>query len=1131
MPDSNDVLGSIRTALGVMQDPVIVTSAALDPPGPAIVYVNDAFCRVSGYDRDEVLGKTPRILQGPSTCPDTLRRLRHDLNSKQSFFGDVINRRKDGSEFAVKCQIVPLHDDDGTVRHWLNIQRDVTDLNTARLGRRVAEDQYRQLVENQPDLICRFLPDTTLTFVNAAYARFLGRAPEALIGRRFVDFLHETDAAAVLDHLSSVTPGEPSWRCERRTIGADGRPRWHLWNDFAFFDDAGGLVSLQSVGTDIEERKETEHALRRKNLLLAAIGRVQSRYLVEHSEHAVFDRLLDDLVTITDSEYGIIGEVLRAKEGRPYLKTYAVTAHAWNAEIRKEFGESIPREMEFYNLETLFGRVIKDRAPVIANEPATDPRGGGMPKGHPKLSAFLGLPFLLGDEIVGMAGIANRPGGYDQDLVDFLEPLLGACAQLIQALRNDRKQKAVEEALQKSARQQTAILNTIPDIAWLKDQDSRLIAVNDAFARACGVTPENVVGRTDLDIWPREMADAYRVDDRVVMRTRRSKRLEERITDSEGNEIWLETIKSPVIGDDGKVIGTSGIARDVTERRRAERALFHEKERAMVTLHSIGDAVITTDAGGAVEYLNPVAETLTGWSKLEARGQPLETVFRVVDESTRQPAPNPVARCLETGKVDGLSEHCVLVSRSGREYAVEDTAAPIRYRDGSVLGAVLVFHDVTDTRRMTRQMAHEASHDPLTDLVNRREFERRLARGLASARTTGAHHALCYLDLDQFKLVNDVAGHAAGDELLKQIRALLAGKFRERDTLARLGGDEFALLLENCSAARAQKICEMLVTTLRDYPFVWQGTTFHIGVSIGVVEVTPDAEGTAQLMSQADVACYAAKENGRNRVHVYRREGAEPPERRARMLRAATLRDCMEKDRFRLFCQPIVPLAEDSGLATRHEFLLRMVDDDGELVWPRAFIPAAERYGLMGAIDRWVIRSAFRHCVDLFGEPGRAEVSINLSAASLEDDTLPSYLAEQFAEFGIPAERVCFEITETAAFRNVEQAKRLLGEIKALGGRVALDDFGSGLSSFASLKSLPVDYLKIDGGFVRDMMVSPVDYAVVKGINEVGHIMGARTIAEYAHCADVLAGLKALGVDCAQGDAIGLPVPASELRD
>ena len=425
------------------------------------------------------------------------------------------------------------------------------------------------------------------------------------------------------------------------------------------------------------------------------------------------------------------------------------------------------------------------------------------------------------------------------------------------------------------------------------------------------------MGKTDFDIWPEHLAHSYRADDREVMRSGKSKRVEERLVDSDGNDSLVETIKTPIVNDRGKVIGTTGIARDVTDRKQAEEALFEEKERALVTLHSIGDAVITTDAKGTVTYLNRVAEGLTGWLSADAQGLSLDTVFRIVDEETRKPVVDPVSRCIGEGRIVGLGNHPVLISREGEEHAIEDTVAPIRGRGARLLGTVLVFHDVTEARRVARQMAHDATHDALTDLVNRREFERRLEHAFVGAKEHDFRHALCYLDLDQFKLVNDTAGHAAGDELLKQVRGLLRGKFRGRDTLARLGGDEFGLLLDNCSVKRAVKIAEMVVATLRDFRFSWKGRTFHIGVSVGVAPVTADAESSAQILAQADVACYAAKERGRNRVRVYQKDGAEPPRQHREILRAATLPGALEEERFRLFSQPIVPLSKDGETPTR----------------------------------------------------------------------------------------------------------------------------------------------------------------------------------------------------------------------
>ena len=454
---------------------------------------------------------------------------------------------------------------------------------------------------------------------------------------------------------------------------------------------------------------------------------------------------------------------------------------------------------------------------------------------------------------------------------------------------------------------------------------------------------------------------------------------------------------------------------------------------------------------------------------------------------------------------------------------------PIRDRDGAVLGAVLVFRDVSETRRLARQLAHEAAHDALTGLVNRREFEQRLERAVASAQRHRLGHALCYFDLDQFKLVNDTAGHAAGDALLKQVRGLLVGKFRERDTLARLGGDEFALLLENCELNEACRIAEGIVAAFREWQFTWAGRAFQIGISAGVVAVTPDCKNAQQLLTEADVACYTAKEQGRNRVYVYRKDGAYPSPHHAQMLMASSLRDALAENQFCLYGQPIVSLSEGNGIRRRYEVLLRMVERDHGIVLPGTFIPAAERYGLMAAIDRWVIENAFRAYDARDGSSDRVEIAINLSGDSLSTDDLAKFVLHQFATHNIRSERVCFEITETAAIQNLDHALQFIGEIKARGGRFALDDFGSGLSSFRYLRELPADYLKIDGSFVCNMSRNAHDRAVVAAINEVGHTLGIDTIAEHAHDAATVRSLRQMGVDYAQGYAFGAPAPLEQL--
>ena len=569
---------------------------------------------------------------------------------------------------------------------------------------------------------------------------------------------------------------------------------------------------------------------------------------------------------------------------------------------------------------------------------------------------------------------------------------------------------------------------------------------------------------------------------------------------------------------------TSGL--DITDRKQAEEILFEEKERAEVTLHSIGDAVITTDIRARVDYLNPVAENLTGWKVEDAIGQSLAHVFRVINEDTRQPVVDPVERCLREGQIIGLANHSLLVRRDGTEYSIDDSAAPIRNRRGEIIGAVLVFHDVTNERRLSRQAAHDAMHDSLTGLINRREFETRLEKALNNTKERNVSHILCYLDLDQFKIVNDTAGHLAGDELLKRVARLLSGLYRQRDTFARLGGDEFGLLLENCQLEQALVIANEMLVRIHEFPFIWEGNSFQLGASIGIVPITADKESVGQLLSQADIACYSAKDLGRNRLYVYESSDSDTVQRHTEIIQAAHMRDAVNRDQFVLYCQPIAELASKGPGFNRYEILLRMVNDEKNLVLPEAFIPSAERYSLMPSIDRWVVRQTFlamsKHQVNHF------QITINLSGNTLDDESLLDYVYKQLNEFSILPRQICFEITETAAIQHLGKARRFIQGFREQGGKIALDDFGSGFSSFHYLKTLPVDYIKIDGGFISDMLTNPRDQAMVEAITQIAHILGIQVIAEYAASPEIIDCLRQMGVESAQGFGVGMPMPVEE---
>ena len=421
------------------------------------------------------------------------------------------------------------------------------------------------------------------------------------------------------------------------------------------------------------------------------------------------------------------------------------------------------------------------------------------------------------------------------------------------------------------------------------------------------------------------------------------------------------------------------------------------------------------------------------------------------------------------------------------------------------------------------KLAYHASHDQLTNLVNRPEFENRLKQALQTVTTQGRQHVVMYLDLDQFKVVNDTCGHAAGDQLLRQVGALLKQKVREGDTLARLGGDEFGVLLENCPMQEAIRIAHELRQCIADFRFVSEGRSFNIGASIGVIHVADGTLNLTDVLGAADAACYMAKEKGRNRVQFYRPHDSEVFLRRGEMEWVSRLQRALQEERFALHAQKIISIQDHGTRSVHHELLVRMLDEHDKLIPPMAFIPAAERYSMMPLVDQWVVQSAFSK-VSTLG-PNCGTYAINISGTSIGDERFLEFVREQLRRYVMPPRTICFEITETAAIANFDKAARFFGELKSLGCLFSLDDFGAGMSSFGYLKHLPVDFIKIDGSFVKDIAIDSVDYAMVRAINDVGHEMGKKTIGESVDGEAGLEALRKIGVDFAQGHWISPPVP------
>ena len=556
------------------------------------------------------------------------------------------------------------------------------------------------------------------------------------------------------------------------------------------------------------------------------------------------------------------------------------------------------------------------------------------------IGSALMIGFAVHGEIAGFLGLANEhaSGGWNANLHLLLKLIGASLATGLERLRD-------REILDELKKRNELISMTANDGIWDFDGLTKRVDLSCRWKKMLGYD-EN-----DEDV----LLDWYRLvhpDDMARVQTRMREHLEgktpffesvHRMQHQSGEWRWMSSRAKAVLDDNGRLLRLLGAEVDITERKLYEEALFRQKESAQITLQSIGDGVITTDAKGIVEYVNPVAEDLTGWKLDDASGHAIDEIFRGFHEETCEPLENPLAVSIRRDRAIKSVRPTLLIRRDGNELYIESTASPIRDGKGVVTGGVLVFHDVSESRELNRRLSYHASHDILTGLVNRREFESRLERALKSAKARETAYALLYLDLDQFKIVNDSCGHSAGDTLLHQLGNLLKAKIRWRDTLARLGGDEFGVLLESCNLDEALQTAEQLRTAIGEYKFMWDDRAFRLGVSIGVVPITADNEDVATLLSAADSACAAAKEAGRNRIHSFQENDIDLMRRRREMQWAARINNALEENRFELYRQTILPLqTEEQG--AHYEILLRMRDEHGGVISPSLFIGAAERY-------------------------------------------------------------------------------------------------------------------------------------------------------------------------------------------
>ncbi len=656
-----------------------------------------------------------------------------------------------------------------------------------------------------------------------------------------------------------------------------------------------------------------------------------------------------------------------------------------------------------------------------------------------------------------------------------------------------------------------------------------ILFANSRFLTLLGLSAAEVVGRPLSDFVGPEYVEL--VDNnlrRRLLGEPAAERYEVELSGAHG-EVTRVELSSTVIESSGEA-ALLLTALEMLPEAATSSVLPAEKPRAVATLEAMGESVITVDAEGRIDYINTAAETLLGQRFDQVVGKAFPDVASLVDESDRRSLGDPVRMALTAGGRVSMGRRAVLVPANGvGERSVELSVTPLKSDGRDTVGLVLVLHDTSELRGLTRQMTYQASHDALTGLVNRREFERRLQEAMDLAQTGDAAHALCYLDLDRFKVVNDTCGHTAGDNMLREVASIIKEAVRDSDTVGRIGGDEFALLLVGCPLEKARQIADDVVHSVSDYRFVWKDKIFNIGVSVGLVEIGRGGGAIEDLMNSADSACYVAKKQGGVHVHVYSAREEANARHSGEIHWLQKLQGALRDNKFELYYQPIVH-AQAGGLrGPSIEVFVRMEGENGQPASPPAeFIRAAERYRLMPFVDRWVVQTVLsalgRGGMKL--PPGRS-VAINIAGQTLGDSEFLEFVVDCFDHTGASPSDICFEVTESSVVANLDHARRFIAVLHGMGCEFALDDFGSGLSSFSTLKTLPMDYLKIDGSFIRNLAHDTVNQAMVAAMIELSRSLNFRIVAEQVEDQPSLDTVTSMGIDFVQGFVIGRPLPLS----
>lgn len=1038
-----------------------------------IVEVNDSFCEISQYSREELIGCNHRIVNSGVHPSNFFSDVWQTIANGKSWRGEICNRAKDGSLYWVDSVITPFFNSAGTIDRYISIRTDITARKTAEAELNNEKQYFASVIEGTGAGTWEWNVQTGHTRFNERWANILGYtladlSPVSI--KTWLELIHPDDLIKTDGLLKKHFSGEASiYECEFRMRNCYGLWVWVLARGRVLTWTAEGNPEwMFGTHLDITQRKEQEEVLRKTQVLLDKTGKIAGVGGWEVD-------LVSGVISWSDETCRIHGVQLG------YSPTLDEAINFYAPEARPIIKAAVERSMQM-------GESWDLELPLI--------QAGGQ---HIWVRAVGSVEF------------------------DAQKPV-----RIVGAFQNITERVQQRIAVDEAHTRMSLATDSGEIGVWEYNLAQGMLVCDEWMYKLYGLSPSNQAG--PYEFW----ANHLHPEDKATVEKDLTDCIagiapfntEFRIVWNDGSIHYLRATGQVTRDEQGNALSMIGVNWDVTRLRNLTSKLAEQHELMHVTLKSIGDAVITTDANGNAEWLNPVAERMTGWTCDEAKGRPLAQVFHIVNEETRAPTENPVATCLAQGKIVGLANHTLLISRNGDEFGIEDSAAPIRNTQGDVLGVVLVFHDVTEQRRLSGEVSYQATHDALTGLVNRAEFETRLRRLLHRIHEDKSQHALMYIDLDQFKIVNDTCGHSVGDQLLQQVSKLLNETVRSRDTLARLGGDEFGVILEHCSTDQAQRVAQEICDKMENFRFQHDLHRFRIGTSIGLVAMDNRWQTTAALMQAADTSCYAAKDAGRNRVHVWFDTDQAMRARHGEMQWTTRIERALDENHFELYAQRIENLTEkDAGIHA--EVLLRMLDTDGSIIPPTAFLPAAERFHLASRIDRWVLRNSIDWLKSLDKTAPTIEMlCINLSGQSIGDRAFHRQAVDMLKDAGeVICAKICIEITETAAVTNLSDASLFIEQVSVLGVRVALDDFGAGASSFGYLKNLAVDILKIDGQFIKDLMDDPLDDVAIRCFVDVAKVCGLKTVAEFVDKPAVLKRVHELGIDYAQGFLLHKPEP------